>query len=58
MAELEDKVLKEFKTKLIEKEEISEKLAAAIVLELQKDAPNPERLAGTIQLKKDYLNND
>ena len=58
MSETEINVMKLFKESLEKKDEISDKLVASLILELEKEKPNVEKLAGIIKLKKEYLNND
>lgn len=58
MSETEKKVMKLFKESLSKKDEISDKLIDSLILELEKEKPNIERLAGIIKLKKEYLSND
>ena len=58
MSETEKKVMKLFKESLSKKYEISDKLIDSLILELEKEKPNIERLAGIIKLKKEYLSND
>ena len=58
MSETEKKVMKLFKESLGKKDEISDKLIDSLMLELEKEKPNVERLAGIIKLKKEYLSND
>ena len=58
MSKTEKIVMKLFKESLSKKGEISDKLIDSLILELGKEKPNVERLAGIIRLKKEYLSND
>ncbi|MFZ2545348.1 MAG: hypothetical protein WAW80_05205 [Candidatus Saccharimonadales bacterium] len=58
MAKVDETIIDKFKDELSKKDEIPDNLLKAITLELAKDSPNAERLAGIIQLKKEYLGDD
>lgn len=58
MSETEIVVMKLFKESLEKNEEISSKLIDSLLVELEKEKPNAEKLAGIIKLKKEYLSND
>lgn len=58
MNETEKTVMKIFKESLSKEDEVSDKLVDSLMLELEKEKPNVERLSGIIKLKKEYLSND
>lgn len=55
MSEIETNVLEEYKKALAGKDGISPELIQALSDELSKEAPNAEKVAEIVKLKKDFL---